>query len=217
MAVLRWEEFSKVKFHRVVEMGRCPTCTLLQYKCFSAKNPATREAWQRLAARHQWLQRAQKRTYALDRARAALDYPLRELYMGMDGGSGYDFVFPHLAAADIEGPSKALAGFHTVPLKVMNGVVHGDHRSHIILSPGVILAGASHVCESLAIMINTAFEEHGDVPPTISLQLDNAATNHNILVLAFAGLYCMEGVTEQFRVRFELENHAHDVYDALQT
>ena len=188
MAVLRWEEFSKVKFHRVVEMGRCPTCTLLQYKCFSAKNPATREAWQRLAARHQWLQRAQKRTYALDRARAALDYPLRELYMGMDGGSGYDFVFPHLAAADIEGPSKALAGFHTVPLKVMNGVVHGDHRSHIILSPGVILAGASHVCESLAIMINTAFEEHGDVPPTISLQLDNAATNHKI---PCAGLRCM--------------------------
>lgn len=100
-------------------------------------------------------------------------------------------------------------------LKVMNAVIHGDHRSRVILSPGLILAGASHVCESMAIMINTVFEEHHDVPPEIALQLDNAAPNHNNCVLAFAGLYCLEGVTEKFRVRFELENHAHEINDTL--
>lgn len=212
-AVMRWPQYQNVKFHRHVEMGRCPTCALLRYKCASSP-PETRAAWQALAAKHQWLQRAQKEVYARDRAVAAATFPSVELYMAFDGGSGSDYVFPHLSASDWEGPTKALA-LQTVPLKVMNGLVHGDHRSHVILSPGVIVAGGCHTCESIAISVNTVFAEHGDVPRTISVQLDNASTNHNILVLAFGALYVLEDVCSKFRVRFELENHAHDIYDSF--
>ena len=64
----------------------------------------------------------------------------------MDGGSGNEFVLPHLSAADREGPNKAIDGFRTVPMKVMNGLVHGDTWSHVILSPGVTGATANHAC-----------------------------------------------------------------------
>ena len=74
-------------------------------------------------------------------------------------------------------------------MKVMNGLVHGDTRSHAILSPGTIFAGASHTCESIAVLMNTAYAEHGNLPLRASVQLDNAATNHNMLVLVFMGLY----------------------------
>ena len=204
----------KVKFHRVVEMGRCPVC-LLQHKCRTAESPVARTVWQRLACRHQWLQRAQKTAYALDRATAARDYPLTCLYFAMDGGSGHDYVFPHLAGAAIEGPSKAVAKCATNCLKVMNALIHGDSRSHVILSPGTIVAGASHTCESIMVVLNGAFQDHGDIPPNICLQLDNASNNHNILVLAFAALYVLDDVCETFKVRFELDNHAHDIYDAF--
>ena len=216
-SVLQSSEFGldKLKFHRVVEMGRCPICCLLQYKCRTAESPAAREVWQRLACRHQWLQRAQKTRYALDRATAARDYPLTCLYFAMDGGSGHDYTFPHMAGAALEGPSKAVAKCYSNPLKVMNALIHGDVRSHVILSPGTIVAGANHTCESMMVVLNGAFADHGDIPPNICLQLDNASNNHNILVLAFAGLYVLEDVCETFKVRFELENHAHDIYDAF--
>ena len=204
-----------VKFHRVVEMGRCALCCLLQHKCRAAKTPAARLLWQRLACRHQWLQRAQKTVYAVDRAKAAADYPRRTLYFAMDGGGGHDYVLPHLAGSDMEGPSKALTNIATNPMKVMNAVVHGDQRSHVILSPGAIVAGANHTCESISIVLSTAFEDHGDVPPEIALQMDNASPNHNILVMAFCGLYVLEEVCEVFKLRFELANHAHDIYDAF--
>ena len=111
------------------------------------------------------------------------------MYFALDGGSGYEFVLPHQAAESPELPSKALASFHTVPLKVMNGIVHGDTRSHVILSPGVVVASASHMCESIMVVLNTVFDEHGDIPLRVSVQLDNAANNHNMLVLAFMSLY----------------------------
>ena len=50
-----------------------------------------------------------------------------------------------MSASDVEGQSKAIDGFSTVPMKVFNGFVHGDRRSHVILSPGVIGATASHL------------------------------------------------------------------------
>ena len=74
-------------------------------------------------------------------------------------------------------------------MKVMNGLVHGDSRSHVILSPGSIVAGANQLCECIATLINTAFRDHGDIPDTISVQLDNASVNHNSLTLGFMGLY----------------------------
>ena len=175
---------------------------------------ATISHWQSLFAEHQFLQRAQKREYANDRVRAAAN-PRQEAYLAMDGGSGFDFVLPHLSAASAELPSKAVGPSHTVPMKVMNGLVHGDSRSHVILSPGVIKGNANYVCECQAILVNTLFKEHGDVPPFMSLQLDNAPVNHNILVLVFNALYVMEQITVENRVRFELPNHAHDVYDSF--
>lgn len=205
-----------VKFHRKIEMGRCAQCALLAFRCRTAQTPVAREAWQRIAARHQWLQRAQKVTYAVDRAKAAADYPRRTLYFAMDGGGGRDFILPHMAGADEEGPSKAVAGLATNPMKVMNGLVHGDSRSHVILSPGTIVASANHTCESVAVILSVAFEDHGDIPPEIVLQMDNASPNHNILVFAFCGLYVLEDVCERFRIRFELPHHAHDIYDAFE-
>ena len=205
---------NRVKFHRVVEMGRCSLCCLLAHKCRTAESSTAREVWQRLACRHQWLQRAQKLTYATDRSKAASDYPRTCLYFAMDGSSGHDFVFPHMAATAQEGPSKAIKGCATNPLKVQNAVIHGDSRSHVILSPSAIVAGANHTCESIMIVLTRAFIEHADLPRHVYLQLDNAAPNHNILVMAFVALYVLEGVLDTFKLRFELPDHAHDIYDA---
>ena len=133
----------------------------------------------------------------------------------MDGGSGFEFVLPHLSASDREGPSKAIAGHATVPMKVMNGLVHGDNRSHVILSPGVVGATANLTCDCLGIMINTAFEEHGMLPPQMTFQFDGASTNKCILTLAYISTYILFRIFSRSRARCELENHAHDVYDAF--
>ena len=82
-----------------------------------------------------------------------------------------------MSASASEGPSKAIEGFSTVPMKVFNGIVHGDRRSHVILSPGVIGATASHTCECLTTMINTAYAEHGNWPSKLSVQFDGASNN----------------------------------------
>ena len=134
----------------------------------------------------------------------------------MDCGSGHEFVLPHLAPADREGPNKLLDNVSTVPMKVCNGLIHGDRRSHVILSPGVVGATASHTLECMVVMINDVLEVHGAMPQEFTLQCDGASTNKCSLVLAFLGLYVMEGVFRQARLRMELEHHAHDVYDALQ-
>jgi hypothetical protein len=60
--VLRREEFSKLKFHRVVDMGRCPLCCLLRYKVASSE-PIMRPYWEEMASKHQFLQMAQKKVY----------------------------------------------------------------------------------------------------------------------------------------------------------
>jgi hypothetical protein len=112
-----------------------------------------------------------------------------ELYMALDGGSGSDFVLPHMSAKAWELPSKAIASFHTVPMKVMNCLVHGDTRSHVVMSPGTILAGASLTCECIAVVLNTSFQEHGQLPMKATVQMDNASVNHNNLVVAFMALY----------------------------
>ena len=214
--VMRSPDFSNVKFHRVVEIGRCRKCCFLRWKCMSAISPAERMAWQKLAARHQQLQLDQKKVYWEDRAQASADYPHTELYTAFDGGSGNEFWLPHMSAAAAEGPNKAASEKHTQGFKIMNGLVHGDKRSHVIISPACVVAGANHVCESILTVINTAYEEHGDLPSKFSVQLDNASTNHCILVLAFIGLYVLLGVFDSARIRFELPDHAHDIYDAFQ-
>ena len=212
--VLRRPEFEKVRFHRVVDMGRCPKCCFYNWKVLSV-GAAHREMWAQLAAKHQWLQLAQKRCYAMDRASAAFNFPEAELYMAMDAGSGYNAVLPHLSPWDVEGPNKALKEMSALPMKVMNGLVHGDHRSHVILSPGSVVAGGNHTCESIMILVNTCLLDHGTLPRQATVQLDNASTNKCMLVLAFMGVYCVHGVFEQARVRFCLEHHAHDIYDAF--
>ena len=209
-------DLSKVKFHRVVAIGRCPKCCFLRWKCLSAITPAERRGWQEVAARHQTLQLAQKKVYATDRARAAMDYPETEIYMAFDGGSGHEFWLPHFSPNSAEVASKQVDGVHTPCFKIMNGVIHGDSRSHVIISPPSVVAGANHVCESLLIAINTAYHEHGDLPTKFSVQLDNASPNHNTLVFTFIGLYVLFGVFDVARIRFELPDHAHDIYDLFQ-
>lgn len=66
------------------------------------------------------------------------------------------------------------------------------------------------------ILINQHYIEHGELPPTFTVQLDNASSNKNILVLGFLAIYVLLGIFKSVRVRFLLENHAHDVYDAFQ-
>jgi hypothetical protein len=89
-------------------------------------------------------------------------------------------------------------------IHVVSGLVHGDLRSHVILSPPCVVAGSSHVCESLLITINTAYEDHGNLPKMASVQLDNASPNHSMLVFAFVAQYVLFGIFDKFRVRFEL-------------
>ena len=111
-------EFKTVIFHRVVDIGRCPKCEFFKWKCASVM-PALREVWQDALSTHFLLQVAQTKLYAADRAIAASTFPHSELYLACDCGSGHEFVLPHLSAADREGPSKAIDGFRTVPMKVM--------------------------------------------------------------------------------------------------
>ncbi len=85
-----------------------------------------------------------------------------------------------------------------------SGLVHGDLRSHVILSPSAIVSGSSHVCEAIAIAINTAYEDHQDLPATASIQLDNASPNHSMLVFSFCAQYVLFKVFDKFRVRFDL-------------
>ena len=134
----------------------------------------------------------------------------------MDCGSGHEFVLPHISAADREGPNKLLDNVSTVPMKICNGIVHGDRRSHVILSPGVIGATGNHTIECLMIIINVVLEEHGVMPHEFTMQCDGASTNKCILVFTFLALYVISGVFRRARLRCELEHHAHDVYDAVQ-
>lgn len=207
-------EFKCVVFHRVVDIGRCAKCEYFKWK-MSSVPVSLRSMWQDAFAKHHLLQIQQKRCYAADRARAAQDFPCTELYLGMDCGSGHEFVMPRLSPADREGPNKAIDGFATVPLKVCNGLVHGDKRSHVILSPGVIGATANHTCECLLTIVNGCFVEHGSLPSVLSLQFDGASTNKCMLTLAFMALYVLEGVFTMARARCEMENHAHDLYDSF--
>ena len=63
-------------------------------------------------------------------------------------------------------------------------------------------------------MVNTVYEEHNTVPKRLTAQGDNAATNNTRVVLGVLGVYGIEGVTEEGRLRMCMEDHAHDVYDA---
>ena len=138
--VIRRPEFSAVKFHRIVEMGRCPNCQWYAWRCMSCA-PEHREGWTERATRHHLLQLQQKRIYSRDRSHAARGYPHGdELYIAMDCSSGHEFCLPHLAGADFETNSKALKDMTTLPLKVMNILIHGDSRAHVVLSPSTVSA-----------------------------------------------------------------------------
>ena len=62
--VLRRPEFSKVRWHRVVDLGRCPKCMLYVYKSMTAPE-ADRAEWLQLASAHQWRQMSQKSNIGL--------------------------------------------------------------------------------------------------------------------------------------------------------
>ena len=136
--LMRSSGLQHIKFHRVVEMGRCPTCSWLTWKCMSC-GPEARQFWSDKAARHRFLQLQQKAYYAKLRAEAAVGFPHVEvLYVAMDCSSGHEFRLPHVSAHDTELPSKALKDFNSLPFKVANILVHGDTRAHVLLSPASV-------------------------------------------------------------------------------
>ena len=73
-------EFDKVVFHRMVDIGRCPRCEYMEWKCASVPTEL-RSVWQEALANHHKLQIAQKRCYAADRAKASTQFPDVQLYM----------------------------------------------------------------------------------------------------------------------------------------
>ena len=98
--VMNDDSMNHIRFHRVVEMGRCPTCAWFNWKAVSC-GPEARPHWSELAARHRFLQLEQKRDYARRRAEACAGFPNNQtLYVAMDCSSGYEFVLPHLSAHD---------------------------------------------------------------------------------------------------------------------
>ena len=133
--VLQAPAFAKVYFHRSVDMGRCPVCSWYTWKVATCA-PHERQKYNNEAADHQLRQLTEKHTYAKDRLEAALGFPhTKTLYCAMDASSGIEYCLPHQSPADLEVPSKALRSMVTPPMKVMNALIHGDRRAHIILSP----------------------------------------------------------------------------------
>ena len=98
--------------------------------------------WEKLAARHQWLHLSQKHAYSRDRVIAANTFPSRggELYFGMNGGFGFDCHLPRFSGYALEVPNKTLQNHHTLASKLMNGLVHGDSRSHVLPKSGSVVA-----------------------------------------------------------------------------
>ena len=76
-------DFDKVVFHRMVDIGRCPRCEYMEWKCASVPIEL-RSVWQDALAKHHQLQIAQKRCYAAARAKAATQFPNVQLYMVFD-------------------------------------------------------------------------------------------------------------------------------------
>ena len=73
-------EFEDLVFHRMVDIGRCPRCQYMEWKCASVPLEL-RPAWQDALAKHHHLHIAQKRCYATDRAKASIEFPAIQLYM----------------------------------------------------------------------------------------------------------------------------------------
>ena len=71
-------EFRLVRFHRIVDIGRCPKCCYLQYT-IAAVPRGLKSVWQTAFSKHHMLQLKQKQQYAKDRAIAAVDYPNTEM------------------------------------------------------------------------------------------------------------------------------------------
>jgi hypothetical protein len=60
-------KFKKLVFHRIVDIGRCPTCQYFEWKCASV-SLELRGVWQDALAQHHAIQIVEKRCYAADRA-----------------------------------------------------------------------------------------------------------------------------------------------------
>jgi hypothetical protein len=73
-------EFKTIVFHRMVDIGRCSKCEYHTWKC--ATVPVDLHAiWQDALSHHHLLHIQQKKCYAADWGRAAVDFPRSELYL----------------------------------------------------------------------------------------------------------------------------------------
>ena len=66
--VLGDAHFSNLRFHRVVDIGRCAKCCYLRWKCMVTPPGPERDSWRNLAAVHQNLQLEQKKVVASTRS-----------------------------------------------------------------------------------------------------------------------------------------------------
>ena len=88
-------DFAKVVFHRMVDIGRCPRCEYMEWKCASVPFEL-RPVWQDALAKHHQLGIAQKRCYATARAKAAAEFPNIQLYMVPDVHDDHDDHDDHI-------------------------------------------------------------------------------------------------------------------------
>lgn len=114
--VLQDPHFANLRFHRVVDIGRCPKCCYLRYKCMEATAGSTERAeWQRLAAAHQMLQLEQKKADAT---------PHNRLMIWAARVSRFVFIGPSCgdAAGVCAGPGTSCRGLPE------DGTLHGLRR-----------------------------------------------------------------------------------------
>lgn len=64
-------------------------------------------------------------------------------------------------------------------------------------------------------VINQYYLEHKDLPKHFTCQFDNASCNKNGLMFGFLALYVLHGIFETVKIRYLMEHHAHDIYDAF--
>ena len=64
-------------------------------------------------------------------------------------------------------------------------------------------------------VLRVVLDEHGVMPSILKLNLDNAATGKNALLLAFFGLLVFYNCFDEAHLRFLLADHAHDIYDTF--
>ena len=156
-------------------MGRCPKCAWFEWKLQSVPLCMIEE-YRKMATEHNRLQLAQKQAYSWRYRRAFEGFERDDDAPdeGRLGGIGLRWLagilclIPCLRGRVVR-PEEA--GHAECSFAVMNVLIHGDSRSHIILSPASVPGGAIHTLETILIAVNQFLLDHGDLAPELWLTL----------------------------------------------